>query len=72
MEVKGTLSVAVEGRLIASTVEWVATLDGSALVGDATIQVTWRSERKETTSVGGESPDPGVPSLRPPVTAPPK
>lgn len=70
MEVKGTLSVAVEGRLIASTVEWVATLDGSALVGDASIQVTWRSERRETTSVGGESPDPGVPSLRPPVTAP--
>ncbi len=72
MQVNGTVSVAVEGRLIASAVEWVATLDGEALVGEGTIGVTWRSQRKETTTVGGETPDPGVPTLRPPATAPPK
>lgn len=72
MDVRGTLSVAVEGRLIASTVEWTATLEGEALVGDATVGVTWRSERKETTTVGGETPDPGVPSLLPPLPAPPR
>jgi hypothetical protein len=72
MSVNGTLSVAVEGRLVASTVQWVATLEGAALVGDATIGVTWRSERRETTTVGGETPDPGIATLRPPVAAPPK
>ena len=72
MSVNGTLSVAVEGRLVASTVQWVATLEGAALVGDATIGVTWRSERRETTTVGGETPDPGIATLRPPVVAPPK
>lgn len=70
MGVKGTVAVATEGRLVASTATWSSTLEGEAQADGRTVVVVVRAERSLETKTGGTMPDPPAPTPAPAPGAP--